>query len=77
MNELLSLTEKIMIKRIAIIYLLVKDIDYLVISDVLKVSSGTIAKFHSMMNKGREIKNILKGITGNEKIKDFLKNYFS
>ncbi len=77
MNELLSLTEKIMIaKRIAIIYLLVKDIDYLVISDVLKVSSGTIAKFHSMMNKGREIKNILKGITGNEKIKDFFEELF-
>jgi Trp operon repressor len=43
MNELLSPTEKIMIaKRVAIVYLLMKNIDYLIISDVLKVSSRTI-----------------------------------
>ena len=71
-NELLSSTEKIMIaKRVAIIYLLMKKIDYIIISDVLKVSSATISKFHSIMNKGKEIKNILEGIIGNEKIKDF------
>ncbi len=77
MNELLSLTEKIMIaKRVAIIYLLMKNVDYLVISDVLKVSSTTIAKFHSIMNKGKEIKNILEGLIGNEKIKDFFEELF-
>lgn len=76
-NELLSSTEKIMIaKRVAIIYLLMKKIDYFMISDVLKVSSTTIAKFHSIIKKGNEIKNILEGIIGNEKIKDFFEELF-
>jgi len=77
MNELLSPTEKIMIvKRIAIIYLLMKNINYLIISDVLKVSSRTIAKFHSIILEGKEIKNILEGLIGNEKIKDFFEELF-
>ncbi|MFA6017212.1 MAG: Trp family transcriptional regulator [Patescibacteria group bacterium] len=71
-SELLSPTEKIMIvKRVAIIYLLMKEIDYLVISDVLKVSSRTIAKFHSIMDEGKEVMSILEAVVGNEKIKDF------
>src|SRR3989339_91783 len=77
MNELLSPTEKIMIaKRVAIIYLLMKNIDYLIISDVLKVSSTTIAKFHMIMIDGKEIKSILEGLIGNEKIKDFFEELF-
>ena len=77
MNELLSPTEKIIIaKRVSIVYLLMKNIDYLVISDVLKVSSRTIAKFHSIMVDGKEIKNILEGLIGNEKIKDFFEELF-
>ncbi|KKQ24178.1 MAG: hypothetical protein US40_C0002G0009 [Candidatus Roizmanbacteria bacterium GW2011_GWC2_37_13] len=76
-NELLSPTERIMIaKRVAIIYLLMKKIDYSNISDVLKVSSTTIAKFHSIMLKGKAIKNALKGIVGNEKVKDFLEKLY-
>ena len=63
-------------KRVAIIYLLIKDINYLVISDVLKVSSRTIAKFHSIMFEGKEIKNILEGLIGNEKIKGFFEELF-
>jgi Trp operon repressor len=77
MNELLSPTEKIMIsKRVAIIYLLMKNVDYLVISDVLKVSSRTVAKFYSIMKKGKEIKSIMEGLIGNEKVKDFFKELF-
>lgn len=77
MNELLSPTEKIMIaKRVAIIYLLMKNIDYLMISDVLKVSSTTISKFHSILIKGKEIKNILEDLVENEKIKDFFEELF-
>jgi len=77
MNELLSPTEKIMIaKRVAIIYLLMKNIDYLMISEVLKVSSRTIAKFHSITSEGKEIKNILEGLVENEKIKDFFEELF-
>ena len=77
MNELLSPTEKIMIaKRVAIIYLLMKNVDYLIISDVLKVSSTTIAKFHTIMIDGKEIKSILEGLIGNEKIIDFFEELF-
>ena len=53
-----------------------KKIDYSNISDVLKVSSTTIAKFHSIMLKGKAIKNALKGIVGNEKVKDFLEKLY-
>ena len=76
-NELLSPTEKIMVaKRVAIIYLLMKKIDYFNISNVLKVSSTTIAKFHSIMVERKAIKNVLKGIVGNEKVKDFLEKLY-
>ncbi|MFH0979415.1 MAG: Trp family transcriptional regulator [Candidatus Roizmanbacteria bacterium] len=76
-NELLSPTEKIMVaKRVAIIYMLMKKIDYSTISNVLKVSSTTIAKFHSIMMEGKAIKNALKGIVGSEKIKDFFDKLF-
>lgn len=76
-NELLSPTEKIMVaKRVAIIYLLMKKIDYFNISNVLKVSSTTIAKFHSMINKRKAITNSLKIIVKSEKAKDFFKKLF-
>jgi len=77
MYELLSPTEKIMIaKRVAIVYLLMKDINYLIISDVLKVSSRTIAKFHAMITEGKEIKNIIESVAGNDRIKDFFEELF-
>jgi len=77
MNELLSPTEKIMIaKRVAIIYLLIKGIDYLVIADVLKVSSRTIAKFHSIIEEGKEVKNIIESVAGNDRIKVFFEELF-
>ena len=76
-NELLSPTEKIMVaKRVAIIYLLMKKIDYLNISSVLKVSSSTIAKFNLMINKRKAITNSLKAIIGSEKLKDFFEKLF-
>lgn len=76
-NELLSPTEKIMVaKRIAIIYLLMKKIDYYNISKVIKVASATIAKFHSIMQEKGAVKNSLKGLVRNEKIKDFFEELF-
>ena len=50
-EDILSPTEKIMItKRVAVIYLLIKGVDYRDISEVLKVSTGTVvlyaAKFY-------------------------------
>ncbi len=77
-NELLSPTEKIMIaKRIAIIYLLMKKIDYYNISEVLKVSSETIAKFHLIMEESGEIKGVLKSMVRVEKMRDFFEELFA
>lgn len=71
--ELLSPTEKIMIaKRVAIIFLLMKQIDYYNISDVLKVSPSTIAKFHLIMTRGKGIVKALQSMVRNEKIANFL-----
>ncbi|MCL4364337.1 Trp family transcriptional regulator [Patescibacteria group bacterium] len=76
-NELFSPTEIIMVaKRVTIIYLLMKRIDYVNICDVLKVSSKTVAKFHSIMKQKNAITNSLKGIVKNEKIKDFFEELF-
>lgn len=54
--ELLTPTEKIMIsKRITIIYLLLKQYDYKRISDVLKVSTATIAKFKLFIDQSQKV----------------------
>lgn len=71
--DLLSPTEKVMIaKRVAIIFLLMKKIDYLNISNVLKVSPSTIAKFHFIMERSKGITKALNSIVRNEKITNFL-----
>jgi len=76
-NELLSPTERIMVaKRVAIIYLLMKKINYENIADVLKVAPATIAKFHKIMIENGSIKKALKGIVANEKVKDFLEKLY-
>jgi len=72
-GDILSNTERIMIgKRIAIIYLLNKNIDYVTICDILKVSGATVAKFKLLMAKSDELLPSLKKIIKNEKIKDFM-----
>jgi len=75
--DLLSPTERIMVaKRVAIVYLLMKKIDYYNISDVLKVSPNTIAKFQSIRITSRGLVNSLKKIVRNEKIVDFFERLF-
>lgn len=55
-KELLSLSERIMIvKRIAIIFLLMKNIDYRNICEVLQVSNGTVSKYRMLMENSQGI----------------------
>ena len=76
-NDLFSETEQVMlIKRIAIIYLLLKNIDYTTISSSLKVSAGTISKFSLLVNQDRGIVKFLKEKLFKEKIGDFFDDIF-
>jgi Trp operon repressor len=72
-NNILSLTERIMIaKRIAIIYLLTKKIDYKIICEVLKVSASTVFKFRFFLQENSQTTTVVNKILRNEKITDFL-----
>lgn len=71
-RELLSSTERIMIaKRVAIIYMLMKEVDYSIISESLKVSTATISKFSAIFENSKGLVNSLQKIVRNEKIVDF------
>lgn len=76
--DILSPVERIMIaKRIAIIYLLMKQIDYTNICKVLKVSTATVAKFNLLMEKSRGVVPLFKKIVRNEKMGLFLMELFN
>lgn len=71
-HDILSPTERIMIaKRVTIIFLLMKEIDHQMISDVLKVSLTTVAKFQFIMENSKGIVEALRGLVRNEKIAHF------
>ena len=72
-HDLLSPTERIMIaKRVTIIFLLMKKIDYQTISDVVKVSPSTIAKFQIIMENSKGIVKALQKILLNDKLVNIL-----
>ena len=76
--DLLTPAERIMlIKRIAVIYLLLKDIDYLTICRVLKVSNGTVSKYRFLMEDSKGIVPVIKKMIKNEKIWLFFEEIFS
>ncbi len=76
-NDLFSPVERIMIiKRIAIMYLLMKQIQPVIIADVLKVSPSTVAKFSIIMDKSEGIVPYLKKLLEKEKISDFFEDIF-
>jgi len=76
--DLLTPAERIMlIKRIAIIYLLLKDIEYRSICEVLKVSNGTVSKYKLLMENSIGIVPVLKKMVRNEKIWLFFEEIFS
>jgi len=75
--DLLSPTERIMIaKRVAIIYLLLKKMEYEEIAHILKVSTSTIAKFHLIMEKSDGIVPTFNKLQRNEKIGQFLEEIY-
>ncbi len=77
-HELLSPAERIMIvKRIAVIYLLMKKIDYRNICEVLRVSNSTVSKFRVLMEDSQGIVPALKGIVGTEKVSLVFEELFS
>ena len=74
--DILSPTERIMIaKRVTIIFLLLKKIDYQTISDVLKVSESTISKFHLIMENSKGIVGSLQGMLLNDKLLNILDEF--
>lgn len=76
--ELLSPSERIMIaKRIAIIYLLMKNIDYQMICKVIKVSSGTVFKYRLLMEDSKGIVPALKDLVALEKIALVFEGFFN
>lgn len=76
-TDILSFTERVMIaKRIAIIYLLIKNIDHMSISETLKVSPSTVAKFHLIMEKSTGVVPIFKRLIKTEKIGEFLEEIY-
>lgn len=75
--DLLSHTERVMIaKRIAIIYLLLKNIDQKTICKVLRVSSSTVSKFSLLFHTSQGIKPFLMRIIKNEKMYMFVLEFF-
>ncbi|MCR4276667.1 MAG: Trp family transcriptional regulator [Candidatus Roizmanbacteria bacterium] len=76
--DLLTPAERIMIiKRIAIIYLLLKEIDYRMICRALKVSNTTVNKFKLSMEKSEGIVPALRGMVKQEKVWLFFEEIFS
>lgn len=77
-NEILSPTEQIMIsKRIVLMYLLIKNIEYDIISDTLKISQSTIAKFSLLLQRSPHIKDRLWSIAQNDRIELLFQELYS
>lgn len=69
--DMFSHTERLMIaKRIAIMLLLTKEIDYRSICKVLKVSVTTVCKYRMLLDHNQAIKQKLAHIQQNDKVMD-------
>ncbi len=76
--DLLTPAERIMLaKRVAIIYLLMKKIEYYNICDRLKVSSATVSKIALLMEKSEGIIPAFTQIIKKDKVKIFLEEVFN
>ena len=76
--DLLTPAERIMlIKRIAIIYLLLKEIDYRMICKALKVSNTTVNKYILSLERSEGIVPVLKNMVKHEKVWLFFEEIFS
>lgn len=78
MFDLLTPAERIMlVKRIGVIYLLMKNIDYRIICQTLKVSNTTVSKFRLMIEKSEGIVSALKSILTIDTISLFFEQVFA
>ncbi len=76
--DLLTPAERIMLaKRVAVIYLLLKKIEYYNICDRLKVSPTTVAKYSLLMEKSEGIVPTFKQLVRIDKVKIFLEEIFN
>lgn len=64
-------------KRITTMYLLLKNIDYIVIGDILKISAASIAKYKLLLDRSRGIKSILEEVIKRDKDKLFIRELFA
>lgn len=63
-------------KRVAIIYLLLKNINQRTICQVLKVSSGTVAKYSLILEKSQGVAPAFLRLMRNERLINFLEEVF-
>lgn len=77
-SSIFSLVEKVMIaKRIAVMYLLTKNVDHRTISKVLKVSPSTVAKFSIILQTNNELIGLLQTLAKSNDIDLFFAKVFS
>ncbi len=73
LDEFFTPTEKVMfVKRFAIPILYEKGYTYREISDILKVSTGTVSRIVIFYNSSKQFKDLVKRLLEEEKIKKFL-----
>lgn len=77
-TDLLTPAERIMLaKRVAIVYLLLKKVEYYNICERIKVSQATVARYSLLMEKSEGIVPAFKQIVQNDKVKIFLEETFN
>ena len=76
LDDIFYPTEKIMIaKRVAIIYLILKNIPQDRIAEVLKVSTGTVSRFSILIHKKKtKMINLLRQMIKKEKVINFFED---
>lgn len=77
-SGLLSPVEQIMIaKRVAIVFLLLRDIDQRTISNVVKVSNATASRYSRLIENNEEFKNAFNKILSDARLTDFIYELFN
>lgn len=78
MNEILSPVERLMVgKRLLVMYMIFVGVDYCIVSDVVKVSRATIAKFAFLLDRSTHIKYSLSVISSKNKLENMLNQLLS
>lgn len=76
--DVLSPVERLMVgKRLLVMYMVFVGVDYHIISDVVKVSRATIAKFAFLLDRSTHIKYSLSAISSKNKLGNMLNQLLS